>query len=52
MLQCVYPPASSIATVQKSYPENHTDNIDNLRIVIPNTTDTEYFADFVFTATK
>ena len=52
MLQCVYPPASSIATVQKSYPENHTDNIDNLRIVIPHNTDTEYLADFVFTASK
>ena len=52
MLQCVYPPASSSATVQKSYAENHTDNIDNLRIVIPHNTDTEYLADFVFTASK
>ena len=52
MLKCAYPPASSSAIVQKSYPENHPDNIGNLRIVIPNTTDTEYFADFVFTAIK
>ena len=52
MLQCVYPPASSSVIAQKSYPENHTDNIDNLRIVIPHNTDTEYLGDFVFTATK
>ena len=52
MLQCAYPPASSSVISRKSYPENHTDNIDNLRIVIPNNTDTEYFADFVFTASK
>ena len=52
MLQCIYPPSSSSAIVRKSYPVNHTNNTDNLRIVIPNTTDTEYFADFVFTATK
>lgn len=52
MLQCAYPPASSSVIARKSYPENHTDNIDNLRIVIPHNTDTEYLADFVFTATK
>ena len=52
MLQCAYPPASSSVISRKSYPENHTDNIDNLRIVIPHNTDTEYLADFVFTASK
>ena len=52
MLQCIYPPSSGGAIVQKSYSVNHSGNEDNLRIVIPNTTDTEYFADFVFTATK
>ena len=52
MLKCIYPPASSSVIVQKSYRPNHPDNIDNLRIVIPHNTDTEYFADFVFTATK
>lgn len=52
MLQCAYPPASSSVIARKSYPENHTDNIDNLRIVIPHNTDTEYLAYFVFTASK
>lgn len=52
MLQCIYPPSSHSTPVQKSYPVNHTDNIDNLRIVVSHNTDTEYFADFVFTAIK
>lgn len=52
MLKCMYPPASSSVIVQKSYPANHTDNIDNLRIVIPHNTDTEYLGDFVFTPGK
>ena len=45
-LQCKYPSESN-KTVEKSYSTNNT-GIDNLRITIPYTTNTKYYADFTF----
>ena len=46
-LQCKYPAESNSAILQKSYSTNHT-GVDNLRITIPYTANTKYYANFQF----